>query len=178
MGFPVAAAIGLGSTLLGAFGRNKQKKAQEKAAKAQSDAQFKQSQLNREARGKQHSTNEKSRLATLRSLIAIAGQRGIKGIDMASLDPALFEERPFNEAEVVAPPTESGRSGLGDFLSGAGDVGLAVGDFMSQEQARKKREAETEKLLCILNPASCGGSATGRPAGVQGDVVGIGGGNA
>lgn len=161
MPFPVAAAIGLGSALLGAFGKKKSQKAAEKAQQAERDAAFRQAQLDREARGKKHTASEQNRIATLRSLMAIAGNRGIKGLDMASLDPKLFEERPFTEAEVVAPPRETGRSGLGEFLQGAGNVGTAVGDFMSQRDAQKKRQAETDKLMCVLNPQMCAGGSGG-----------------
>lgn len=177
MPFPILGAIGLGSALLGAFGRSRQAAAQRKQQAAQSDRDFRQAQADRAARGAKHSASEKARIATLRSVLAMAGNRGIKGIDINSLDPSLFEERPFTDAEVIAPPKETGHSTLGDILAGVGDIGGATVDVLTQQQERKKREAETQKLMCVLNPRMPGCETAGAPP-VRGDVTAGGGGNA
>lgn len=125
------AGISLGSKLLGAFGKKKKEQAAEKLQKEQSRNLL-------AAQKAQFGQNEAGRIAALKSILAQAGARGIKGMDPALLDPSVFQAREF-----IAPAEakSSGRSTLGSILGGVGDIGGSFADFKSQQQGMEAGNA-------------------------------------
>lgn len=150
------AGISLGSKLLGAFGKKKKEQAAEKLQKEQAANLL-------AAQKKGFSQGEKGRIAALKSLVNTAGARGIKGIDMTTLDPSLFQEREFIAPEVAK---SSGKSGFGSFLEGLGSVGGSVADFLTSKQEEEEEKSKIKQLLaCIGNPGApgCPGARGGAP---------------
>jgi hypothetical protein len=143
MAFPIGAAIAGVSALLGAFGKNKSKKAAQKKEQDEARLKF-------ESQKKAHGQSEKRRIAGTRQLASAAGSRGIKGFE--NLPPEFLEEQEFTGAP---PSKESGRSGFGEFLEGVGGIGTAAGDFINQSEQEKKQKAELDEIMCTINPSQC-----------------------
>lgn len=127
------AGISLGSKLLGAFGKKKKEQAAEKLQKEQ-EANL------RAAQKAQFGQNEAGRIAALKSILAQAGARGIKGMDPALLDPSVFQAREF-----IAPAEakNTGKSTFGDILGGIGGIGSAFADFKSQQAGMEEGNPPT-----------------------------------
>lgn len=144
MPFPLAAALGFGSTVLGLLGKKKSEDAKTKQAQEAA-------RLKREAAIKKHGVTEKARISGLKGLQSSVGARGIKG-GLESFDPAMFEERPFTGEEL---PQETGNSFFGDVLATGSGLAGAAASQMSQEQQQDERQAELDRIMCALNPAAC-----------------------